>query len=65
MGLLQPKGPNPHETNVNSPRYTPASQASKRATEMGISGDAATLLLELHGFLKALNIIYQKSKAIF
>jgi len=44
MGLLQPKGPNPHETNVNSPRYTPASQASKRATEMGISGDAATLL---------------------
>ena len=44
MGLLQPKGPNPHETNVNSPRYTEASKASKRATEMGISGDAATLL---------------------
>ena len=44
MGLLESKGPNPHETNVNSPRYTPASQASKRATEMGISGDAATLL---------------------
>ena len=44
MGLLESKGPNPHETNVNSPRYTEASQASKRATEMGISGDAATLL---------------------
>jgi hypothetical protein len=44
MGLLEPKGPNPHETDVNSPRYTEASQASKRATEMGISGDAATLL---------------------
>ena len=44
MGLLQPKGPNPHETDVNSPRYTEASKASKRATEMGISGDAATLL---------------------
>ena len=44
MGLLKSKGPNPHETNVNSPRYTEASKASKRATEMGISGDAATLL---------------------
>ena len=44
MGLLQPKGPNPHETDVNSPRYTEANKASKRATEMGISGDAATLL---------------------
>lgn len=44
MGLLQPKGPNPHETDVNSPRYTEASKASKRATEMGISGDAATLI---------------------
>lgn len=44
MGLLQPKGPNPHETDVNSPRYTEANKASKRATEMGISGDAATLI---------------------
>ena len=44
MGLLQPKGPNPHETDVNSPRYTEAGNVSKRATEMGISGDAATLL---------------------
>lgn len=44
MGLLQPKGPNPHETDVNSPRYTEANKAFKRATEMGISGDAATLI---------------------
>lgn len=44
MGTLQPKGPNPRETDVNSPRYTEASKAATRPTEMGISGDAALLI---------------------
>lgn len=44
MGTLPQGGPNPHETDVNSERYTAIHEFNDRATTMGIIGDADTLI---------------------